>query len=280
MSRTHWCLFALAALSPLSIQVHTSGDTLATVVASDGTRFEVMAGTGEYAFITRGCEGQVLSQVPASFRDAGARVEHDFGHGLSLGVRGGVVRDDIAANTDPYQPIQPVSPTGTGVPERLLLNNTFVNPYFSYAKEHGSVGLGWVWHEHEFITAGEESRTKFDHPLNDISAHIRLGTERRYFAARWMEGVPLASSGGYLTLGFGGRPGGKPIALYGGLGTGGPYEGAGLVLQASYPFHNGITTSVRSRIGLTTAGRSRSGVSRDQNASGVAIGVGYGVFAP
>src|SRR5206468_1277471 len=96
-----------------SVQVHEHGDTIATVVASDGTRFEVMAGAGEYAFVTRGCEGQVLSIQPGAFRDAGGAIEHGIGRiGLSLGVRGGIIHDDIAGA--PNTGVTLVGPASSG----------------------------------------------------------------------------------------------------------------------------------------------------------------------
>ena len=268
MSRSRWCLVALASLAPFSVQVHTQGDTIATVTAANGTRFEILTGAGDYAFITRGCNGTVLSSIPGSFRDAGARFEQDVGHGIVLGVRGGLVHDDIAA--PPPIPIGVTPIPGTDLPGRIVRDNTHVNPYLTFEQEAGSVGLGWVHHEHAFVTTGEGARTQRDHPLNDMSAHIRFGAERHYFAIRWMEGVPIASSGGYLQMGMGGRPGGGRVLLYGGLGAGGPYEGAGLMFNGAYQFHSGITTSVRTRLGY----------SGNQGASGVAVGVGYGVFAP
>lgn len=252
---------------PLSIRVSAPGDTVAPFVVRDGTRFEVLGGTGEYAFLTRGCEGQVVNTVPATFRDVGGRVEHGIGHGITLGVRGGAVHDDIAGTPEPA----PV-PTRSGpIPgTRNVANNVYVNPYFTYEKTTGSVGFGWVAHRREFVTADERARMFSKHPMNDFSAHLRIGRGGHYFAIRWMEGVPLASSGGYLNIGVGEQPAGRRLAIYGGMGTGGPYEGAGLMLNSTYQFPSGITTSVRTRFGFTSI----------HNTSGVAVGFGYGVLSP
>src|SRR5262249_28794586 len=148
MTRHRWCLIALSALAPVSVQVHTGGDTVATVVASDGTRFEVLAGTGQYAFISRGCNGSIVSQRPISFQEVGGAVEHGVGGGVSVGARGGWIRDDLAdvAESEPF--------VGISVP-RERIENRYVNPYFTYEHPNGSIGLGWVFHQKEFITAGE-----------------------------------------------------------------------------------------------------------------------------
>lgn len=255
-------LIALTLVTPISIELRAEGDTLATVTTADGTQLEIAAGAGEYAFVSRGCEGQIVEQRPAAFRDAAARVQVPLGHaGAALGVRAGIVRDDFSGGEGSVIPVFP----GSSGPDRIVAINRYVNPYFTFEPPGGSVGMGWVAHEHEFPTAGEGAREQSAHPLNDISWHVRLGSERHHFEARWMEGVPLYSDGGYLTLGVGGRPVGGPWTFFGGLGAGGPYEGAGLALRAGRTWDSGWNVSVRSRLG-------RSG---DANASGAAVGVGW-----
>jgi len=267
MSRSRWCLIALSALTPISVQVHTEGDTSATITMSDGTRVEVYGGAGEYSFISRGCEG-VVSRRPVSFHDVGGGIEQALGKtGLSIGVRGGWMRDDIGRleGGNSFAPATE-SPDST----RVVIENRYVNPYITYEKPRGSVGLGWVAHDKEFITAGEGARQEDQHPLNDFSGHLRIGPERHYFAVRWMESVPIYSGGGYLTIGVGGRPANGRLSLYGGMGAGGPYEGAVIMLQAGYPLGNHVTVGARTRLGW----------SGDRNASGVALGVGYHSLRP
>src|ERR1043166_2763653 len=88
-------LVAIAAITPFSITLHDRGDTLATVTTADGTQFEIAGGAGEYAFISRGCNGEVIRRHPAAFREGAVRVQQPLGHtGLALGVRAGTVRDD------------------------------------------------------------------------------------------------------------------------------------------------------------------------------------------
>jgi hypothetical protein len=257
-------LLAFVVTAPFSVQLHEQGDTLATVTAADGTQFEVMAGTGTYAFLSRGCNGEILRRNPVSFRDAAVRVQVPLaGSGVALGVRAGVVRDDFAGgNGFVTEPI--VVPSGPE-PPRVISTNRYVNPYLSFDQPRGSVGLGYVWHEHEFPTAGEGARQQAAHPLNDLSAHVRIGDESSYFETRWMEGVPLYSDGGYLSVGGGGRPGGGPCTFFVGMGAGGPYEGAGLALRLGFDVGAGWKVDTRSRLGSSGGAK----------ASGIAIGVNY-----
>src|SRR5438445_12985812 len=101
--RERLCLAALLAVTPVSLQTHSSGDTVATIIAPDGTRFEVMAGGGDYALITRGCTGDVvgiIDRVRVDYREAGVAIERGLGRsGVSLGVRGGWVRDEVGADS-------------------------------------------------------------------------------------------------------------------------------------------------------------------------------------
>jgi len=255
-------LIALTLVAPMSIELRAEGDTLATVTAADGTQFEIAGGTGVYAFVSRGCQGEILRRRSAAFRDAAARVQLPLGRSrVRLGMRAGIVRDDIAGG-DPT-PI-PVFPGAPG-PDRIVATNRYVNPYLTFDPPGGSVGIGWVAHEREFITAGEGAREQADHPLNDLSAHVRFGGEGHHFEARWMEGMPLYSDGGCLTLGLGGTIGDGPWTIFIGLGAGGPYEGAGLALRGGRTWGSGWNVSARSRVG----------VSGNANASGVAIGVGW-----
>ncbi len=257
-------LFALALVTPFSIELHAQGDTLATLTAVDGTQIEVIGGTGSYAFLSRGCNGNVIRRHPASFHEAATRVEVPIGSGgVRLGVRAGIVRDDFAGGDGNVT--LPVLPPSFPEPERVLSTNRYVNPYFSFEPPGGSFGLGWVKHEHDFPTAGEGAREQADHPLNSLSAHLRFGPESRYFEMRWMEGMPLYADGGYLSLGTGGRAGNSPWTAFWGLAAGGPYEGAGLALRVGCETDVGVRLNARARLGM----------SGGSNASGIAVGLGW-----
>ena len=257
-------LLALTIVTPLSIQLHERGDTLATVTAADGTQYEVVAGGGEYAFLTRGCNGEVIRRHPVSFHDAGMRVQVPIGgRGLAVGVRAGVVRDDLAGGDGVVSPAEPLP--GESQPPRVITYIRYVNPYVAFEPPGGSVGIGWVVHDHEFPTASEFAREMPHRPLNDLSAHVRIGSPSKYFEARWMEGVPVYSDGGYLSLGVGGHADHGPVSGFVGLAAGGPYEGAGLALRVGCDFPHGWRATVRSRIGKSSG----------TNASGIAVGVGW-----
>jgi hypothetical protein len=261
-------LIAVTAITPFSITLHEQGDTLATVTTADGTQIEIAGGAGEYAFLSRGCNGEILRRHPASFREGALRVQQSIGHGgFALGVRAGTVRDDLAGGDGIVSPAVPAP--NEPQPPREVSTNRYLNPYFTYDTPQGSVGGGYVWHEREFPTAGEGAREFTDRPLNDMSAHVRFGSERQYFEVRWMEGMPLYSDGGLLNIGVGGRPEGGRVTFFAGLGAGGPYEGAGLAFRVGCDVGD-----------WTLSVRSRTGHSGGANASGIALGLTYRGHAP
>lgn len=235
MKRSLVLLAGLTGALPLSIEFPGAFDTTSTTgsPAPSETRFRIAGGGGTYSFIARGCEGRVIDHVSSHFRDASVSIEHRPGASpIALGIRGGWIRDRIDSSATPER-------FGT-VPLGRTTANRYVNPYLEYDPGPLSVGLGAVFHEREFITAGEAARKAADHPLNDFSGHVRIGTLRRYVAVSWMESEPLYSGGGYLTLGIGGGNEDSRFSAFAGLG-GGPFEGFAPTARVGYA----ITPSFR-----------------------------------
>jgi hypothetical protein len=234
------CLGTLVVLMPLSLEIP------AGIGTDDGsaTRVRVAGGGGAYAFIARGCEGQVIDRVPVRFEDAGGSLEHRFGaEGLAFGVRGGFIRHRMGAPEDPRR--------FAGVPLDTVLETRYVNPFLAVEGEEAGVGVGLVFHDGEFLTAGESARLQAGHPANDLSAHVRVGPHYGpHVLVQWMEGVPLASSGGYLTALAGGPLRDLNWILRAGLGAGGPYEGAGLVLRLEYADRGPLSLDFAARLGV------------------------------
>jgi len=250
MTRGLFWVAALGAMMPVAVEIPAANDD--TTGARGETRLRVAAGTGSYAFVARGCEGQVVGQVPVDFHDASAALEHRFGGiPLLVGVRGGVIEDRIGRSEGSLFP---------EVPEDHTVTTRYVNPYVSLEQPESGFGLGWVAHEGEFLTAGEQARTQSSHPLNDLSVHFRIGhLDRVHFLAQWMESEPLYSGGGYLTVTVGGPVPNSKLELRGGMSAGGPYEGAGLIVRASYPVTEGLRVDLRGR-GGASGGKSAAGV--------------------
>ncbi len=202
-------LGALIAALPVSVDVGPASDSLPP--RRGETRLEVAGGLGEYALITRGCQGQVISEVRNQI-DAGAlALEHRFPEDWVVGVRGGVLHTALRPGA--------TTPVWSG----LEYSTRYVNPYVAYEHRYVGVGGGWVDANVPFPTNTEswvEPRW---------SGHLRLGTPAAHVAARWLEDVPLQlGSYGSLEVGVSPHP---RVETSLGLGVLGPYDGAMLGIR-------------------------------------------------
>jgi len=240
MNRSLLSMVSIAALAPIAVELPALDES---VVALPGeTRIGAAGGIAYYAFIARGCEGQEIDHLGVHARDGAFVLEHRFeSKPIRLGVRAGWVRDEI----DPDS----TGPLFIGAPTGVTLTNTYVNPHVSFEGPRGGMGLGYIWHEREFTRASQGVLNETDYSLNDLSGHVVIGhPDRKHFAVRWMESVPLYSGGGYLTLGLGGRHG--PVDLESGATAGGPYDRVGAFLNGRY----GLASGVCIGLGLVVGG--------------------------
>ncbi len=223
------------------------------------TTLRAAGGIASYGFMVRGCNGNIIDQVPVQARDAAVGIDHRFGNiPLRVGVRGGWTSDEFGSPEDSLR--------FPGVPQDRTLTNRYVNPYVTLDNGDFAISAGPVFHEREFITAGEGARQWDDHPSNDMSLGLRIGREdAKYFQASWMESMPLYSDGGYLKMGIGGRtPNGRVGALIG-LGAGGPMEGAGPMLETDFALTRALRVQVMMHANTST---------------GAAVGVGASYAIP
>jgi len=221
MNRSLPLLVGIVALMPIAVDAPPDSSR-----DSGETRLRAGVGYGYYAFITRDCEGKELSRVGAHSLDGGFAADHRFaGTPVVVGVAGGWTRDDIG----PFTIYAPVS----GAPSQISQTvwNRYVNPRVAFESRSFGIGAGWVSHEREFITTGDDPGYLGEHNENDVSAHIRIGaTDRKCFTASWMEGVPIYADGSYFNMGFAG-PLSQHVRLFGGLAAGGPLDRPGVLVR-------------------------------------------------
>jgi hypothetical protein len=195
MRRLH-VLFAGTLILPVAVETPPPGGGHATSVSA-------AAGAGSLAFVTRGCEGRVLTADKLKLRDAGAAVVHRFPGPVSIGVRGGVTE------------------IGDG------LTNNYINPHASLDWDYIGFGGGYV-HSTDFLYTGGEDfaprRTQF------ASAHLRFGQpDRVCLILSLAEGVPIYTDGGLFEIGMGVKPHQRVQAMLGLSML--PYDGAGVGLH-------------------------------------------------
>ena len=204
MSVRTMVLGAFVLTLPVVVEVPTSPDS-GRGGAGD-TRITLVGGLGRYAIIDRGCEGQVLRTHPTSFRDAGGEIEHRLSNGLAAGVRGGMLHQRTVSRfmvTD--QSVYPYRESLAVVVSES--DNAYVNPFVAIEGQRVGLGVGQIWARRTLPVL--DSR-------QEMSFHLRIGNPNRmYFKASYMENSPLYSGGGYVDLGFGGRPHPRWDIIYG-----------------------------------------------------------------
>ncbi len=206
-------LGAWIAALPVAIDLPASPDSAAA--RRGETRLEAMAGRGQFSVITRGCEGQILSEIQEQVDGGGLALEHRFPQDWVVGVRGGTLRTSVRG-------VSGSAPAVSGGE----LTTRYVNPYAAYEGGFAGVGAGWLDANQPFPLPGEswfEPRW---------SGHVRLGGPEINVSARFMEDVPL-QAGSYLSLEAGVRPH-ENVELGFGPGLLGPFDGAMLGVRGRW----------------------------------------------
>jgi hypothetical protein len=133
------------------------------------TNFKIAGGLGSYAYVTRGCEGQVLSKEKVPFEDAGFSLDHKFNTPLKIGLRAGYISD--------RQP--------TYINKFVDRGNYYVNPDLSFESKWIGVGAG-PFFARDVLYGTEGSDWGSTLP----SWHLRFGTQKSYLSIHMLENLP------------------------------------------------------------------------------------------
>jgi hypothetical protein len=205
---------------------------------SSFTTFTFGAGTGSYAHVTRGCEGQILSSEEFALRDVGFGVEHETGSTV-LGFRAsGAGSEYVAEGAD-------------GV--------WLLNPHVAH--EGRKIGLGFgAMIKSETQGHGGYYDALVGHDVLPVSGHLRFGNRARGtdFLISLGENVPALSPGGQaeITQGF------RISRVVGGrVGVAGPvpFDSPGLIVRAHVRPTDALGVELRGRFG-SAGGASESTV--------------------
>ena len=199
----------VAAAAPLAISTPDSSVT----------SFRIGGGSGSYGYITRGCNGDVLTANRVELDNVGADVSHKFTAPFRVGVRAGIIQ-----------------------PKSADLDVRYVNPYLSQEGSIWSAGLGLVVSDRRLPDGGDDDYQDGTHTTG--SGHLRVG-KKFYWSASYLEDVPIAI-GGYAQTGVGMR--GKRLHVWGGVGAL-PQDGIGFVGKADARVMKGFSVGFIGRLG-------------------------------
>jgi len=202
---------------------------------STETNIKVAGGAGSYAYITRGCEGQVLTKDKVPFKDFGFSLDHKFRFPVRVGLRGGNIWE-----RNRYYPDKRIT-------------NSYLNPNLSFEWRRFGIGAGPFFAQKDLPTReGGKLRR------NSLSWHLRLGSPKLYFSIHMLESVPLYSGGGYINLGLGGAS--RKVSYWFGLGIRGPYDTEGFLIKTNFKLKENWYLDLAGRLGQSE-GVSESAVS-------------------
>lgn len=199
MNRRWLNLLSMAAMAPLAVDVSP------TLPDSSVTSLTIAMGSGDYAYVTRGCDNQVLSAEKRHFRESAIALNHDFKGAPELGVRATILDE------------MPEYEQGTVI----------LNPYGALEGKKVGFGIGYV-------AVPDEAQYYYyydrHYEIVPASGHIRFGARTgTHFSMNLNEDIPLTSGGGAFRMGFGFRPA-KVADIWLGMGAI-PYDKTGFVAR-------------------------------------------------
>jgi len=197
---------------------------------SSETDIKIAGGEGSYAYVSRGCEGEILQKEKVDFKDVGFSLDHKFKSPVQVGLRGGNVWEINRFTFD------------QGYSTNKNISNLYINPELSLEWEYFGIGAG-------FFSAQKDLYWRDIGPARNFpSGHLRIGEPRFYFSTHLMESVPLYSGGGYLNLGIG-RKASRKFSYWLGWGINGPYDTGGFLIKTDFEFTKNWQLNLAGRLG-------------------------------
>lgn len=220
---------------------------------STETNIKLFGGVGQYALISRGCEGQVFEKHGVPFRELNAAVEHKFPAPIKLGIRSSYLFDKQKIEDTYLDPITGVHFITRFIPKENLV----MNPYLNLEWKAFGIGGGYFWSRYRLAVS--DNFGAVDSP---ISVYLRFGNRRSiYVSTSFLHHIPLYT-GGYYQLGLG--SGKNPnFDWWTGLGIAGPYDNFGLFFKSDIGLRRHFKVNLITRLGFS------EGIS--ENAIGVGL---------
>ena len=174
-----------------------------------GTKVRIYGGRGDYAYITRGCEGQVLGKQKVPFTEFGSSIEHKFQNiPIRIGVGGShILTRAVIEDFNSGRRFSTFTIDST-------ISRNIINPYINL--EYKYIALGTGYHSHDPIPFGSDDIS------SGRSTYLRIGNRNtKFLSGSWFHTAPYLSTG-YFKFGL------TTVRNDGDLWLGfalGPYEG-------------------------------------------------------
>jgi hypothetical protein len=206
-------LLSMAAMAPLALDVSPAPPD------SSVTSLTFAAGTGDYAYVLRGCDNSVISAEKRHFRESGVELRHDFKGIPEVGMRATILNE------------MPQYEDGTVI----------LNPYFALEGSKIGIGFGYV------SVPGDNSYLGRDYEIVPASGHLRVGPRSNYWSMHLNEDLPITSGGGEFRTGVGFRAG-TVADMWLGVGSI-PYDHVGAIARTDIHATRFLDLHVAGRLG-------------------------------
>ena len=259
-------------LSPMGVALQVPVDSTTTVPGEDFgnekvTRFTFGAGSGTYSrtihdqttrtyFLGYDDCGEPITDTVTydadfrfkdTFKDYGGEIDVQTSDVFHIGVRGGWINDTMHFWGSSLEQATLDTLFANVQFRDSVTTNYYFNPYFAVERETVGFGAGFIYSSQGLWS--DETVEYGDHDEGGIlpTGHFRAGRLDKVYAklSLW-ESVPIYSGGGKWVGGLGVRPA-KPLELFGGFATGGPYSGSNLLLRANVDIGRHVTIGANYR---------------------------------
>ena len=220
------------SLYPLLLLVLPIGQQ-PTSIDSSQTTLEIIGSIGQFANISRGCEGNISGKEKVPIEEVGLSIDHKFTAPIRIGVRGSYF---TAENTKDFYD----QDTGSFSEHTVSSEILSLNPFFAIEGQRIAVGMGALW------TDLSLTDSRIEHDLMP-SVMLRLGSlQEQYFTISVLHPSPLLSEG-FLSVGTGSQ---RHRHFQWWIGAGiGPYDKFGISSKSSIKLHQGLSMSLFGRFG-------------------------------
>ena len=226
-------LLLLSFVGALPLQITTTSND------STETNFRVAGGFGQYAYVSRGCEGNVLDKERIPFSEFGVSVDHKTKTPLRLGINATYIHTRKERDLEGYYSYGYYDEryAGNKRSREILAVNPFINAEWKYF----ALGGGYFGANGPIFDRNDDSNEQF------FSGYLRIGNIRStYFDVSIFHTAPVYS-GSYFKLGLGYRP--NP-ALGWWLGIGGlPYDKIGFMVKTDVRLRQHLSLDALIRLG-------------------------------
>lgn len=207
-------LFAFVGLFPLQIPIAPKD--------SSETNFRVSGNWGQYAHISRGCEGNVLDKEKIPFREIGFSIDHKTRSPLRLGIHSSYIFTKKASEMVEYYD-QYLGYYQKYSKENSPIEIFIVNPFINAEWKNFAIGGGYLGASRSILDGNDDSNE------HSFSGYLRIGNPRSVYADALIFHATPVFAGNCFKLGLGFRP--KPaLGCWVGFGVK-PYDRTGLIVK-------------------------------------------------